>query len=541
MLKFGLAQINTTVGALEENCLKIQEMLELSRKKGIDLVLFPELTLSGYPPQDLLEDKDFIDKNFEYLEKLAKNHPNSKAIIGFVEKNPIQGKRPFNAAAFISNGKIKNILRKCLLPTYDVFDETRYFEASQKAYIIDFDENIRLGITICEDIWYLKEKNYPFDPVAQQVEIGIDYLINISASPYEIGKGLQKEKLLRQKAIHYQVPILYLNLVGGNDELIFDGRSMIIGKDGKLEALAPDFEEILLEWSPKSKPKPIHYISQTEEESVFKALSLGISDYTRKCNFEKVLIGISGGIDSAITAALATHALGPQNVWGIAMPSRYSSPGSLTDAEALCKNLNIRHEVISIDCIFENYLNTLGPLFQNCKEDVTEENLQARIRGAILMALSNKFKSLVLTTGNKSEIAVGYCTLYGDTCGGFAVISDLPKTWVYRLAKYLNREKEVIPETIIQKPPSAELRPDQKDQDSLPDYDTLDAILSAYVEDRKTICEIVKMGYEKKLVKEIIRKVDLAEYKRKQLPPGFKITRKSFGMGRRMPVARGWF
>jgi NAD+ synthase (glutamine-hydrolysing) len=464
-------------------------------------------------------------------------------IVGFAEPNPEPSGKPcYNSAAVIRNGKVISTHRKSLIPTYDVFDEGRYFEPSKKHDVLTLDRQ-KLGVTICEDIWNDRESVprllYHLDPVQMAVEHGAEIVVNISASPYHIEKWVERHELLRHEAKKHGKIVIYVNLVGGNDELIFDGRSVVFSPEGELIARGKDFEEDLLVLDLNSGEKMLRPSSTSLIENAKKALVLGVRDYVSKCGFTKVHLGLSGGIDSAVTCVLAVEALGSENVLGVLMPSQFSSEHSVTDAVQLSKNLGIRYEKLPITNIFETYKQELKPVFRGMKEDITEENLQARIRGTLLMALSNKYGLLLLSTGNKSELAVGYTTLYGDTCGGLAVISDLPKTMVYELAHHLNAQREIIPANTIQKAPSAELRPNQKDSDSLPPYEILDPILVFYIEDNLTAAQIAeKTGVDRKLVQQILDRVDRNEYKRKQLPIGLKVTSKAFGFGRRMPIAQ---
>ncbi len=554
-MKICLAQINPTIGAFKQNTVKICKFISAAKKKRADLVVFPELSIVGYPPKDLLGLSEFVDSNLEALEEVKNNVTGITAIVGFVDTNlSSRGKSLYNAAAYIKNRKTVSIHYKSLLPTYDVFDEDRYFEPTDDISIVKISGR-KFGISICEDAWGADEvwpgKIHHKNPLECMIRQGAEIILNISASPFSIGKQEVRLKMLVSHARRYNVPIVFVNQIGGNDDLVFDGDSVVINKNGDVVDRALSFEEDLLmvdfrgldvsAWKSKSKSakKGIQSIVREREvESAFKALVLGTRDYAKKCGFKKAVIGLSGGIDSAVTAVIAAKALGRGKVLGVTMPSSFSSKGSVADSKVLAERLGINFETIPIKSVYNTYTKTLSGIFAGLPFDVTEENLQARIRGKILMAISNKFGYLVLTTGNKSELAVGYCTLYGDMCGGLAVISDVPKTLVYDLAKYINRSKEIIPTDIIEKPPSAELRPNQKDQDSLPPYDILDGVLRAYVEESKDVCDIVGMGYDKLLVKDIINKVDRNEYKRKQAAPGLKITTKAFGTGRRMPLAQ---
>ena len=541
-MKVAIAQINTTVGDFDGNLAKILDRIRWAEKGGADLVVFPEMAITGYPPNDLLEHPYFILNNVETLEKVARKvGKDIGVIVGHVSINESStGKGLFNSAAFIHDGRVEYIQNKTLLPTYDVFDEARYFEPGDKHDVVTFKGHT-FGITVCEDIWYNAELSgrrlYNVDPIARLVEKGAEFIINISSSPFVVAKRRLRETLLANVARQYKIPIVYVNLVGGNDELIFDGRSMLISGEGRVVREGGAFvEDAFIVDLDHIAQIPKRQDLETIEE-VYEALVLGVRDYVKKCGFLKAVIGLSGGIDSALVAAIAVDALGFENVMGIAMPTRFSSEESLTLAESLAKNLNIPLKTISIDGLYQNYLDLLKPEFGKRASDTTEENIQARLRGNILMAFSNKFHAMVLSTGNKSELAVGYCTLYGDMAGGLAVISDIPKTMVYEMSRYLNRESEVIPVGIIERPPSAELKPDQTDQDSLPPYDVLDEILKAYIEDRCSVSAIKEMGFDKAVVEDVVRRIDRSEYKRRQAPPGLKVTTKAFGRGRRCPIA----
>lgn len=541
-MEIGCLQLNATIGAFESNAQKALEGYQRAVKSGAKLVIAPELFLSGYPPRDLLNRNDFVQQNEFFLQKLTSEIGDEPLIIGTLSTNPKRpGKQLYNSVAILQNGKIQQRLHKELLPTYDVFDEDRYFEPGEEKTVFEYNGK-RIGITICEDIWndedFWPERLYRRDPVKELVDKKIDLLINIAASPWHLGKERVREAMLSKIAKQEKIPILQVNLVGGNDELIFDGHSIALDAKGKIIFLGHGFEEHI---DVINFPNPKHpEIKRPEpEEQLFYALALGTRDYVQKCGFGKVIIGLSGGIDSALTAAIAVEALGPENVMGIAMPSAYSSQESLRDAEALARILEIEFHVIPIQSSFEHILKQLQPIFAGAKPDITEENLQARIRGIILMAISNKTNRLLLTTGNKSELAVGYCTLYGDMCGGLAVINDVLKTQIYRIAKWLNRKTEIIPQNTIQRAPSAELRPNQTDQDTLPPYDILDRIIEAYIVHEKSSEEIIdKLGCDKKLVLDVLRKIDLSEYKRRQAAPGLKVASKAFGMGRRRPIAQ---
>lgn len=544
-MKIALAQINPTVGDFQRNAEKICSFVDRAKSRGADIVIFPELAVTGYPPKDFLDIPAFIDENLKFLDKIARRVCGISAIVGFVDKNVrSQGKLVHNAAAFIQDQKVVSVHHKSLLPTYDVFDECRYFEPAHAITPVKFMD-YTLGISICEDIWNDEEfwtrPLYEIDPIENLISNGANIIINISSSPFAVGKhDAIRLRMLTHDAVKYKVPFIYVNQVGGNDDLVFDGNSVVIDARGRLIAQAAAFEEDLIIVDPENPPAQIQPHACTPAETVCKALLAGLQDYVRKCGFKKVVIGLSGGIDSAVTAALAVQSLGNDNVIGVLMPSPFSSQGSIDDAIMLAKNLGIVHKIIPIKEVFETYRNALKSEFKGQPFDIAEENLQARIRGNILMALSNKYGYLVLTTGNKSELAVGYCTLYGDMSGGLALISDVPKTMVYELARHINREKEIIPQNSIDKPPSAELKPNQFDEDTLPPYDILDGILKAYVEDAKGVDEIIRMGFAEKVVREIVRKVNRNEYKRQQAAPGIKVTSKAFGSGRRMPIAHNF-
>jgi len=554
-MKICLAQINPTIGAFKQNIGKICKSINTAREKGADLVIFPEMSVVGYPPKDLLELSGFVDSNLKALEEVKNSVTGISAIVGFVDRNVAQrGKALYNAAAHIKNRKIVSRHYKSLLPTYDVFDEDRYFEPTHDISIAKISGR-KFGISICEDVWgadvVWPGTIHHKDPVECMVRQGAEIIINISASPFTIGKQDVRLKMLTGHAKRNKVPIVFVNQIGGNDDLVFDGNSLVINKEGIVVGRASGFKEELLmvefkgsdltiggNKSRSAKKETRYAAGEGDIESVYNALVLGTRDYVKKCGFKKAVIGLSGGIDSAVTAVIAVKALGKNKVLGVTMPSTFSSKGSVDDSMVLAKRLGIKCELIPIKSVYNAYTKTLSGVFAGLPFDVTEENLQARIRGKILMAISNKHGYLVLTTGNKSELAVGYCTLYGDMCGGLAVISDIPKTMVYSLAEYINRRKEIIPADTIEKPPSAELRPNQKDQDSLPSYDVLDGVLRAYVEESKDVGDIIEMGYDESLVKDIINKVDRNEYKRKQAAPGLKVTTKAFGTGRRMPLAQ---
>ena len=541
-MKIALAQINTTIGDFTGNAEKIIAFTQRAKAAGAELAMFPELSICGYPPRDLVENPAFVIKNQETAERIAAETSGIAVICGLVTKaHADTGKSVMNSAAYLADGKIQLIQSKMLLPTYDVFDESRNFAPAQKQEMFMIG-GLRVALTVCEDAWndksFWNRRLYVVDPVEELMRAGGEVLLNISASPFYVKKQDLRRKMLAAIAVRYQVPVLMVNQVGGNDSLVFDGSSMAIGADGQIKAQAKCFEEDLILFDTETQTGDMHACEQGSESDAYHALVLGTRDYVRKCGFQRAIVGLSGGIDSALTAAIAADALGPQNVIGVGMPGPYSSRGSIDDARALASNLGIRFELIRITDIFDSYLHALKPVFGAREEDVTEENIQARIRGTLLMALSNKFAGLVLSTGNKSELAVGYCTMYGDMVGGLAVISDVPKTMVYRLSDYVNSRKPVIPRATIEKPPSAELRPDQKDSDTLPDYAVLDAILEDYIEDNKTPEQIASArNYDLALVRKIIRMVERAEYKRQQAAPGLKISEKAFGVGRRFPIA----
>jgi NAD+ synthase (glutamine-hydrolysing) len=541
-MKIALAQFNPTVGDFAGNSARILSLAAQAQQRGADLAVFSELCLCGYFPQDLLERPGFIDRNQKELKALAAKLP-LPAIVGFAGrvKNG-KGKSIANKAALISEGRVVFEQSKMLLPTYDVFDESRYFQPADRQSVFGLG-NEQLGITICEDVWneegFWLRPLYDRDPVVEIFKQGTTVLLNISASPYTIDKRSLRLEMLRSIALKHRRPVVYVNQFGGNDSLIFDGASLALTAEGKVAAQALAFEEDLVLFDTVTGKGDIHEQPHEEIAYAYRAIITGTRDYVHKCGFKKVLVGLSGGIDSAVVAAIATDALGKENVLGVSMPGPFSSEGSKSDARTLAGNLGIDFKIIPISDVFNAYEKSLTPVFVGRAPDVTEENIQARIRGNYLMALSNKFGSMVLSTGNKSELAVGYCTLYGDMAGGLAVISDLPKLMVYELARWINRDREVIPKSSLEKPPSAELRPDQKDEDSLPPYDVLDRILKAYIEDLKSPREIADhYGFDLKLVQDIALLVDRNEYKRKQAAPGLKITSRAFGFGRPFPIAQ---
>jgi len=543
-VKLGLAQINPTVGDFSGNSQKIIEFARDAHAQGAQLALFPELAVCGYPPRDLVEKPAFVARSQEAVEEIARAVPQITVICGFVSPAKGEtGKSVMNSAATLRNGRVEFVQSKMLLPTYDVFDELRYFEPATSQKVLPLSGE-QLAITICEDAWndkhfWHQRRLYKIDPVDELLRAGANVMLNISASPFHLGKRELRREMLETIARDNKVPVVFVNQVGGNDSLVFDGSSMVLAPDGRTVARARSFEEDLVLFDTETMEGNLHDQLEGEEASAYAALVLGTRDYVRKCGFRRVVIGLSGGIDSALTAAIAVDALGPENVTGLALPSQYSSEHSLRDARELACRLRIRFEVLPIAPIFDVYRETLAPLFTGLPEDVAEENIQSRIRGNLLMAFSNKFGELVLTTGNKSELAVGYCTLYGDMVGGLAVISDVPKTLVYRLSRYVNALKPVIPQSTLEKPPSAELRPGQKDSDTLPPYEILDNILEDYVEDYRTAEQIAgQRGYDLKLVRDVIRMIERSEYKRQQAAPGLKITPKAFGFGRRFPIAQ---
>lgn len=540
-MRIALAQINTTVGDLSGNEAKILDSYRRAAAAGAELAVFPELTTTGYPPRDLLLKRRFVEQNIEVLNRVAAAARETAMLVGFVGRNERRpGRELTNATALLQHGKILATRAKTLLPTYDVFDEDRYFEPAVSNEPVEFNGRM-VGLTICEDVWNDKdvwnERRYRSNPPEQLAAAGATLLLNNSASPWHLGKNETRHALLGQLATRTKVPVVYCNLIGGNDELVFDGASLAFNRSGQPIAQAAAFAEDLVVFDVDAA-QPIALPESRVEESIYRALVLGLRDYLHKCGFKSAVLGLSGGIDSALTAVIAVDALGKKNVRGVSLPSQFSSRGSLDDARQLAANLGIRHDVVPIESAFEALRQQLAPIFTGLNEDTTEENIQARLRGVILMAMSNKFGSLLLTTGNKSEIAVGYCTLYGDMNGGLAVISDVPKRMVYRISNWVNREREIIPSASITKAPSAELRPGQTDQDSLPPYEVLDAILDAYVVELKTAREIVAMGFDEATVARVVRLIDGTEYKRRQAAPGLKVTSKAFGMGRRMPIAQ---
>jgi NAD+ synthase (glutamine-hydrolysing) len=551
----GLLQLNSTVGNFAANRQKLLAGYKKAVALGAGFILAPELFLCGYPPRDLLLRDDFVEANLAALAETAKSAGATPLCVGFVDKNPERpGRALRNAAAVLQNGKIVWRTHKCLLPTYDVFDEDRYFEPAKTITPFEFNGR-KLGITICEDIWndedFWPERLYRRDPVKELIAQGADIILNLSASPWHDGKEKMRLEMLRRVARDERVPLAQVNLVGANDELIFDGHSVALDARGEVTALGKGFkEEIFVAELGESGKRPVAPKPSeggkaesgnefpTREQQLFSALSLGIRDYVHKCGFKSAIVGLSGGIDSTLVALLAADALGADKVLGVSMPARYSSEGSLSDAAALAKNLGIRYEVLPIEPVFKSVENQLAKVFAGTKPNEAEENVQSRLRGVTLMALSNKFGALVLTTGNKSEMAVGYCTLYGDMCGALAPLADVFKTDIYQIARWVNRDHEIIPSASLTKPPSAELRPNQTDQDSLPPYEMLDQILDAYVVKNLGKEEIIRRGFDAAVVNDVLNKINFSEYKRRQAAPGLKVSSRAFGIGRRIPVAQ---
>ncbi len=545
-MRIAIGQINTTVGDLTGNVDLMVAMARRAADAGASIVAFPELAVAGYPPRDLLEKPSFFDRTAEEERRLAKETAGLEltVIYGSVARTEAStGKPALNLATVLIGGKVVFQQRKMLLPTYDVFDESRYFLPAEKQDLWTWGKR-RIALTVCEDAWndkqFRERRLYDRDPVEELVTGGAEALITINASPYHLGKRQLRREIFTTTSRRYGIPVVYVNQVGGNDQLVFDGSSFAMNAAGNVIASARSFEEDLVIADLQTDEGDQHEDLPDETEAVYEALVLGTRDYIKKCGFERVLIGLSGGIDSSVTAAIAVAAVGKTNVTGVAMPGPYSSEGSIRDARQMAERLGIRFKVVSITGAYERMLEDLDPLFGDAPRDVTEENLQARLRGVTLMSLSNKWGDMVLTTGNKSELAVGYSTLYGDMCGGLAVISDVPKTLVYKIGRVANRRLgDPIPESVFTKPPSAELRPDQKDTDSLPDYETLDAVLRLYVEDYLAPPAIAeKTGLAPELVREVVRLVDHNEYKRQQAAPGLKVTSKAFGMGWRFPIAQ---
>jgi NAD+ synthase (glutamine-hydrolysing) len=538
-MKIGFAQINPTVGDLQRNFEKIVTAYDQLAAAGADIVIAPELAVTGYPPQDLLFKSRFVPENLAVLDRLQKRLSKPALLVGFVDRNEGRGKPFHNAAALLQADQPMQKTHKSLLPTYDVFDEDRYFQPATRVAPLNFGGR-RVGVTICEDIWterYLPRPLYEVDPLRALVTQEAEIILNVSASPFNLRKPAVRREMIAGLAGTYQRSIFYCNSVGGNDQLIFDGNSFAVNARGELIAQLPAFEEasVIVDTENATAGR---IPSENITAELYGALHLGLRDYLAKCGFKSAVLGLSGGIDSAVVAAIASDALGPENVTGVSMPSQFSSRGSVLDALALSKNLGIECLQIPIADTFAVFKAQFKEVFAGRTEDATEENMQARLRGMTLMALSNKFGHLVLSTGNKSELAVGYCTIYGDMAGGLAVISDVPKTMIYELARFINRKREIIPVSTIEKAPSAELRPNQKDQDTLPPYDVLDAILRLYVEENWSAAEIIAQGFDEATVRWVQRRIDLNEYKRAQAAPGLKVTSRAFGVGRRMPIAQ---
>ncbi len=552
-MKITIAQINPIIGDLTGNTQKILEAANKAASENTNLLLTPELSLCGYPPRDLLLKPDFLEAMGIALQELAIDlPPDLGVLVGIVENNPKAdisgGKSLYNSVALLHEGKVKQVFHKRLLPTYDVFDEHRYFEPGLQTNYFTFN-SVKIGVTICEDLWndeeFFGKRSYSINPIAELSKLDVNLIVNLSASPYTFGKQNFREAMLKHSAMRFDKPIIYVNQVGGNDDLIFDGRSFALNRSGEIISRACGFESDLrqIEFDKKQQDLNISSIAdnyESDDEEIWHALVLGVRDYVQKCGFSKVVLGLSGGIDSSIVAAIASAALGKENVLGVLMPSPYSSESSIKDAYDLATNLGIKTEKLPIENLMQSYDETFAQLFANTEFGLAEENIQSRIRGSLLMAISNKFGYLLLSTGNKSEMAVGYCTLYGDMNGGLAVIADVPKTRVYSICNWLNRSKEVIPQNVLIKPPSAELKPGQVDQDSLPDYEILDDILHRLINDYQSVEQIIKAGHNAEVVNRIIKMVARAEFKRRQSPPGIKITDRAFGTGWRMPIASNW-
>lgn len=552
-MKIAIAQLNPTIGDITNNAKQIITAAKTAGKQNTRLLLTPELSLCGYPPRDLLLYPGFIATMTAALTEIAVNLPNNLAVlVGTVKTNPDayeKGQKPlYNSMALLEGGEIKQIFHKRLLPTYDVFDEDRYFEPGYQANYFTLDQ-IKIGVTICEDLWndeqFWGKRHYEINPIEELAQLGVDLIVNLSASPYSVGKQKLREEMLYHAAVSYNQPIVYVNQVGGNDDLVFDGNSTVFNSEGELVSRAKAFETdlIVVESDKLQREGNQEIVNSGEQElnqEIYQALVLGVRDYARKCGFSQGILGLSGGIDSALVAAIASEALGAENVLGVLMPSPYSSDHSVKDAADLVSNLGINSYKLPIQHPMEAYDSLLDPLFAGTEFGIAEENIQSRIRGNLLMAIANKFGYLLLSTGNKSEMAVGYCTLYGDLNGGLAVIADVPKTRVFQLCRWLNRETTIIPVNIITKPPSAELKPNQKDADSLPDYEILDDILDRIVCQHQSPTEIIAAGYSADLVSQVMKLLTRAEFKRRQAPPGIKITDRAFGTGWRMPIASKW-
>lgn len=540
-MKIAVSQINTTIGDFDGNANRMISQIDWAAEQGADLVVFPELTTCGYPPRDLLEKQLFVQRNLECVERVAEHNKDVGVVLGFVSPNESQtGRGLYNAAALLHGGRVEFVQEKSLLPNYDVFDETRYFEPAQVRRVHQF-KGVNVALSLCEDLWseYTFEGRilYASDPIQDYANMGAQIIINISASPYVIGKAIVREKLAGRAAHRFGIPVVYCNLIGGNDELIFDGQSIVVNTDGHVVHRAKQFEEDHFIIDVDKLPPECPSVHVDDVLKIKGAIILGLRDYLNKCGFSSAVFGLSGGVDSAVVACLAAEAIGAENVTAVIMPSQYSSESSIRDAKYVADKLGIRTRTIHIGDIYESYRKTLG--FNGSDSiSVAEENLQARARGNVLMAISNREGAIVLSTGNKSEMAVGYCTLYGDMAGGLAVISDVPKTMVFKLAQFYHDHGGFIPMSIIEKPPSAELKPDQTDQDSLPPYEVLDQILKLYIEEHMSSHAIIELGHDAETVKKVVKMVELNEYKRRQAPPGFKVTSKAFGVGRRFPIAR---
>lgn len=539
-MKISIAQLNFHIGNFEGNLSKMLKAVEIAKTQKADLICFSELATCGYPPRDFLEFEDFIRKAEETVNILAKAANGIAIVVGSPSKNPvIEGKDLYNSAYFLENGKIKHVQHKTLLPTYDIFDEYRYFEPASEFKVVEF-KGKKIALTVCEDIWNIGNENplYTICPLDELIGQKPDFVLNLSASPFNVNHADARIHVLKSNVDRYGLPMFYVNHSGAQTELLFDGGSLVISPDGNIYDELPYFEECIQTYELSDVEKGGRNKVQSKEKIalIHDALVMGVKNYFGKLGFKKAILGLSGGIDSAVTAVIAARALGPENVRVILMPSHYSSNHSVNDARQLAQNLGIQFDTIPIKDIFDSYMEKLGPHFWGYDFNVTEENIQARIRGMLLMSFSNKFGNILLNTTNKSEMAVGYGTMYGDLCGGLSVIGDVYKTDVFELARFMNKDGEVVPENTITKPPSAELRPDQKDTDSLPEYDILDEILFQYIENRKGPKEIIKMGFEEKLVKRILRLVNINEFKRHQTAPVLRVSSKAFGMGRRMPI-----
>lgn len=539
-LKIALAQVNPTIGDLKGNLEKIERACASARDAGVQLVILPEMVVSGYPPRDLLYTPEFIAQGQQALERLVSHIRGPAVLCGHFARLP-EGHGLVNAATLFQDGKILACAHKILLPTYDVFDEMRYFVSGEAVTVCPVN-GVKVGISICEDIWNLtgfcETTEYRRQPVDELVKAGAEIIINLSASPYRVGKGEARLQLGKTIVRQYGKPFVLVNQVGGNDDLLFDGHSFALSAKGDVIAQAKGFDEDLVTCDTSAGSGDIRSLSASEEAEVIDALVMGVRDYLHKCGYKKAVVGLSGGIDSSVVAVLAVKALGAENVMGVSMPSQYTADASIEDARILSQNLGIGFSIVPITELFDAYKKSLKPVFSGLREDVTEENIQARIRGNVLMAVSNKMGCMVLSTGNKSEIAVGYCTLYGDMAGGLAVISDIPKTKVYDLARWMNKDRGVIPRRVLERPPTAELRPNQTDQDTLPPYEVLDAIVERYIEKHESAAQIIQAGIAEDTVKRVLAMIDNNEYKRKQAAPGFKITQKAFGTGRRFPIAQ---